>query len=88
MTDAIVRALWRMAISHRNLLEWETAADADRRLGGSLRGFVRKLGPSSALAILLLMIPALNSPERMSFGLLLAALWAAAPARRVARIAH
>ena len=33
MTDAIVRALWRMTVSRKHLLEWETAADAEKRAG-------------------------------------------------------
>ena len=32
-TSAIVTALWRMAVSHRNLLQWQTAANALRGWG-------------------------------------------------------
>lgn len=53
MTDAICRALWRMTISHRNLLEWETAAESERRLGTSApAAFIRRMGPASALTLL------------------------------------
>jgi cyclic beta-1,2-glucan synthetase len=51
MSDAIARALWRMTVSGRDLLEWETAAEAERRLGsGSLRAFVSRMWPSVAVA--------------------------------------
>ncbi|MBN1192752.1 MAG: hypothetical protein JXA36_03545 [Coriobacteriia bacterium] len=52
MTDAICRALWRMTISKCNLLEWETAAEAERRLGITvLPAFVRRMWPASALTM-------------------------------------
>ncbi|HAL29676.1 MAG TPA: hypothetical protein DCP20_03035 [Coriobacteriia bacterium] len=52
MTDAIVRALWRMTISRRDMLEWETAAEAERRLGsGSMRAFVSRMWPSLAVVV-------------------------------------
>jgi len=50
MTDAISRALWRMAVSHRNLLEWETAAESERRLGtSSAEAFARRMWPAAAI---------------------------------------
>ncbi len=87
MTDAIARALWRMMISRRNLLEWETAADADRRVGNTLAGFARTLWPSSALAIVLLVPSATVSIQRLVLAIVLALGWAAAPlvAWRVSR---
>ncbi len=87
MIDAAVRAVWRMTVSQRHLLEWETAADADRRLGVGLSGFARKLAPSSAVALLLLAPAALQSPARLGVSAALALLWAAAPliAWRVSR---
>jgi len=40
--SAILTALWRMAVSHRNLLSWVTAADAESRSrGGVLDAFLR-----------------------------------------------
>ena len=52
MTDAIVRALWRMAVSHRDLLEWETAAESERRLGTSaLSAFARRMWPATAIIV-------------------------------------
>jgi len=79
MVDAATRALWRMNISHRNLLEWETAADADRRMGSDLSSFVRKIGPSSLIALALMAPAAFGSPARAFVSLGLAVLWAAAP---------
>jgi cyclic beta-1,2-glucan synthetase len=48
MLDAATRALWRMWISRRNLLEWETAADVERSVGQGVSGYLRRLGPAAA----------------------------------------
>lgn len=88
MADAAVRALWRMAVSRRHLLEWETAADADRRAGRDLAGFFRTVGPSSALGVALLVPAAVGSPGRAVIAVCVATVWAAAPAVawRVSRV--
>ena len=40
--SAALRALWRMGVSHRRLLQWQTAGDSERRRGG-LAAFCRAL---------------------------------------------
>lgn len=80
MADAAARAVWRMNVSHRDMLEWETAADADRRIGSDLRGFVRRIGPSSLVAVLMLAPAAVESIERALVSSALVVLWLAAPA--------
>ena len=45
--DAIIRTLWRMGVSHRRMLEWETAAQAQRRLTNSFDYLVRRMAPSA-----------------------------------------
>ena len=50
-TDAIVRALWRMAVSRRHLLEWTTAAQAQAAASRSWAGFWRRHAGVSALAL-------------------------------------
>ena len=87
--DAIVRTLYRLSISKRNLLEWSTAAEVARDVTttGSESQFWRRMWPGPAwsginvLAILALQPEALGSAA----GLLL--LWALAPslAFRVSR---
>ncbi len=80
MVDAAVRALWRMWISHRDLLEWETAADVERSVGQGVSGYLRRLGPAAAAAILLMMPGSLATPARMLVAIPLIALFAAGPA--------
>ncbi len=43
LVDAIVRTLYRVFVGRHRLLEWETAAAAERRLGGDLGTFLRIL---------------------------------------------
>ncbi len=49
--DAIVRSLWRLMVSHRNLLQWQTAEEADRTAVNTLGGFYRRMWFSPLFAI-------------------------------------
>ncbi|MDY0087961.1 MAG: glucoamylase family protein, partial [Coriobacteriia bacterium] len=79
MLDAAVRAMWRMWVSHRNLLEWETAADVERSVGQGLSGYLRRLGPSAAVAVGLLLVAGLSTPMRAVVAAPFAVLFAAGP---------
>ncbi|MBE0416319.1 MAG: hypothetical protein IBX63_00955 [Coriobacteriia bacterium] len=87
MIDAAIRALWRMWVSRRKLLEWETAADVERSVGQGVSGYLRRLGPAAAVAIILLLPGTLASPLRVTVAAPLVALFAAGPflAWRVSR---
>ncbi len=51
--DAIVRTLWRMAISHRHLLQWQTSSEVERRSSNAPAALWRTmwLGPLLALGM-------------------------------------
>jgi cyclic beta-1,2-glucan synthetase len=51
--DAIVRTLYRMVVSKKLLLEWETAAAAEGRLGTGVAHFWSVMWPGSVLAALM-----------------------------------
>ncbi len=53
MIDAIVRTLVRMTVTRRKLLEWETAADADRRLSQHRWSIIGRMWFQPVLAIAL-----------------------------------
>lgn len=82
MLDAIARALWRMTVLRRNLLEWETAAEVERRLGSSsLRAFVARMWPSLAFAAAAAGPIALSAgPAALAPYAPLLAAWLASPA--------
>jgi len=44
--DAIGRTLWRLFVSRRSLLEWQTAALTERQTSGSLAQLVRAMWPA------------------------------------------
>jgi len=49
--DAIVRMLWRLFVTRRHLLEWQTASQVERVMGtGSPREVWRRMWPAVALA--------------------------------------
>ena len=52
--SAIALSLWRMLVSHRDLLQWQTAAQSARR-SDALAGHVKALWPSVALGPALLL---------------------------------
>jgi cyclic beta-1,2-glucan synthetase len=51
--DAVARTLWRLFVSRCRLLEWETAASTEGRLGNGLSLYLRSLSPSVVLAVAL-----------------------------------
>ncbi len=87
MTDAIVRTLYRLAVSRRNLLEWVTAAQSQQRARPGVYAVYGHMGGGIALAVAIaagvawLALPAW--PIAAPFVL----LWLAAPAiaRRISR---
>ncbi len=67
MLDAIIRTLYRLTVSKKNLLEWQTAADVEVRLGKSLKDFIASMWMGSAVSLLILFL-AFN--RSISIGLL------------------
>ncbi|MGH7475834.1 MAG: GH36-type glycosyl hydrolase domain-containing protein [Longimicrobiales bacterium] len=93
--DAIVRTLWRLFVSRRNLLEWQTASHTERMVSGSARAIWRGMWPAEAIAgavlivvvsraILLARADAASDPSWSAWELWavlpLIALWLASPA--------
>jgi cyclic beta-1,2-glucan synthetase len=48
--DAIARTLWRMTVSQRHLLQWQTASQIERRMSDSPRTAWRGMWPGVAIA--------------------------------------
>jgi cyclic beta-1,2-glucan synthetase len=92
--DAIARTLWRMSVSHRHLLEWQSASHAERMAHGTVGDSVRAMAPALLLSLVALALVVLRtlSPNGLpgmpgiapSWSLVLAvlplvALWCASP---------
>ena len=53
MTDAIIRTLYRLYISKRNFLEWQTAAEAEARSGKKLSDYINSMWVGSFIALII-----------------------------------
>jgi cyclic beta-1,2-glucan synthetase len=77
--DAIVRALYRMSISHQHLLQWTTAEAAQSAAKIGLKALTRAHASLPLVALMLLLaLLATATPEPL-LALLLCLLWAASP---------
>jgi cyclic beta-1,2-glucan synthetase len=78
--DAIGRTLRRLFVTHADLLEWETAAAAERRLGNSLGDFVRFMMAAPIIGVAALVLTAIVHPLSLIAAAPVALLWVGAPA--------
>jgi len=78
-TDAIVRTLVRMAVTKRHLLEWTTAAAAQRRAKDSLRSYLALMWPGLILPVAALTIALLRGQAFVIIAAGPILLWFAAP---------
>src|SRR3989441_6573235 len=79
MSDAIVRTLVRVYVTHRRLLEWVTAAQAKAGLRLDLRGFCGRMGGGVALAAAAAVAVAWGRPQSLPAALPLLLLWVMSP---------
>jgi cyclic beta-1,2-glucan synthetase len=79
MFDAVIRTLYRVLHSHRNMLEWVTAADAEAGADNSLAGYYRRMWFSVAAAAVVLFSGVFVSNRAMVPAIATAAAWAGAP---------
>jgi cyclic beta-1,2-glucan synthetase len=77
--DATARTLARLFITHRRLLEWETAASTEARLGNSLSLYLRSMYHSPLFALALGAVIAWLNPAALWAALPLLLAWVAAP---------
>ncbi len=67
--DAIFRTLWRVLFSHRFLLEWETAEQAQERLANSYWPVLRRMALPLSLGSLLALLIRLKVANTRAFNL-------------------
>ena len=78
LLDAIGRALWRLGVSRRHLLQWTTAAQAQAAARYTLDVFMRKQAVTSLTCVALGVLALVYSPYPLA-GAALFAAWALAP---------
>ncbi|HSW23489.1 MAG TPA: glucoamylase family protein, partial [Burkholderiaceae bacterium] len=83
-SDAVVRTLWRLAVSRRGLLEWQPSAAAARRqpttAAGDFAETVLRMAFAPALSLSSAVLLVSWRPEALPVALPVLLLWAAAPA--------
>ena len=79
MTDAIARTLFRLFVSHRNLLEWVTAAHVKLSSRLTVVGFYRAMTGSVIIAVITLIVVCRTSGAAWPVALPFVLLWVAAP---------
>lgn len=78
--DAVIRTLYRLWVSKRNLLEWVTAAEADKRMANSFAASYRKMWISPVAGGVAVALCVLFAPGMWWLAAALALVWCAAPA--------
>src|SRR6185295_16506342 len=79
MCDAIVRAIYRQLISRKHLLEWVSAAEAEKSLRDDLASFVRFMLPALVLTLIALALTAGLRPSALPVMGPLGAAWLLSP---------
>ncbi|MES2958370.1 MAG: glucoamylase family protein [Pseudomonadota bacterium] len=77
--DAIGRALYRMTVSQRHLLQWTTAAAAQAQASTAFAALVRRHAAEPLLALLLFGALLASGSQYLALASALCLLWAAAP---------
>ncbi|MDU4598869.1 MAG: cyclic beta 1-2 glucan synthetase, partial [Clostridium sporogenes] len=63
MLDAIARTLYRLLISKKNLLEWQTAEEAEKMSRKDFRGYIKNMWVGSLIALIILYLSIIRSNE-------------------------
>jgi cyclic beta-1,2-glucan synthetase len=79
MCDAIVRTLYRQLVSRKKLLEWVSAAEAERSVRYDVASFISWMLPAELLALAAVGLTITFKPSALSFMGVLAAIWILSP---------
>ena len=80
MLDAIIRTLWRLVVTHRNMLDWVTAAQAKHSTSVGLRYVYQRMKGGLLLALAATLLLIIISRHAALVGAPFLILWMAAPA--------
>jgi len=80
MADAVLRTLYRLLISRRNLLEWRTASQAAKSTGAGVGDYLRFMWGSLAIAVVAITLPLATGSTGVYVAAIFAFFWAVAPA--------
>lgn len=78
MADAIIRTLYRLYVSRKDLLEWRTAAQASSS-PDTLQYYIRLMWPALAIGVAVVILPALAESRAILIAVFFAIIWLASP---------
>ncbi len=79
VTDAVFKTLYRLVITRKNMLEWVTAAAAEKQLGNSVSSFWIKMRPSVIVSLMVVITSLLVKPTALFISIPLFIVWSFAP---------
>lgn len=79
MMDAIARTSWRLLVTHRRMLDWVTAAQADIKPRPDVAGAFSQMAGAIVIGIGALLLSIISSPLTAPLALPFAALWVLSP---------
>ncbi|MFL0194789.1 GH36-type glycosyl hydrolase domain-containing protein [Clostridium sp. WILCCON 0269] len=79
MLDAIIRTLYRVFISKKNLLQWQTAADVEAVSKKEFSNYLSSMWVGSAIGIIVALLGFMNSVERALLILPFCIIWFFSP---------
>jgi len=79
MLDAIIRTLYRLLFSKRNMLEWQTAADVELKSRKDIIGYIKNMWPGSLISIFILYLAVNKSLGLGLFMLPSSIIWTLSP---------
>jgi cyclic beta-1,2-glucan synthetase len=80
MGDAIIRTLYRLLVSRKNLLEWRTASQTEKSGGNDLASYYSSMRGAIVIAVVGLVIPLLAQSTGSLVALIFALFWVGSPA--------
>ena len=80
MADAILRTLYRLRVSHKQLLDWTTAAQSRRQSRLQLFSYLRRMQGSELIAVAIAALILVAAPGNLWLAAPWLLLWVAAPA--------
>ena len=79
LLDAVIRTLYRVYISKKNLLEWTTAFDMEKRLKNNIYSNFIKMKENIILSILLVFLTYRYRIENLNLSIIIALFWMVGP---------
>ncbi len=77
--DAIIRTLFRLVISRKNLLEWTTAAQAKAGSSTDAANYIRAMLGAMAIGAGVISYAAYSAPEALPYAVAIGVIWLSSP---------